>query len=148
MGVLQTWTSGRSVKAEDRRAEIDRVVLRRHERQETYESILDALGNWAWSSAAPTSGYDVVEEFSKPFNLAAIRIRLYGSPATIAAIDDIQVGFALLNRAHDDAAVEAASTAVCQGVDRFVIAAREDVGPRDEDALEDVPFRQGGGPPA
>lgn len=145
---LQTWASGRSLKAEDRRAEIDRAILRRHERQLTYEKILDAITDWSWSSLSPAADYDVVEDFSKPFNLAAMRIRLYGSPATIAAVDDIQSGFALLNDAQDDPALHAAHTAIWKGIDRLVIAAREDVGPLKSDALRKVTFRPGAGVPA
>ncbi|WP_426566802.1 hypothetical protein ACPPVT_09825 [Angustibacter sp. McL0619] len=145
---LEAITSRRSLRAENRRAEIDRAVLRRRERQATYEAVLDAVSNWAWDSTTAASDYDVVERFSKPFNLAAIRIRLYGSDATIAATDDIQRGFAMLNRAEDSAAATAASSAIWQGVDRFVDAAREDVGPRADDELRKVDFQRGAGPRA
>jgi hypothetical protein len=145
---LQTWVSRQSLKAEDRRADIDRAIQRRHERQETYEKILDSLTDWSWSAVSPSADYDVVEDFSKPFNLAAMRIRLYGSPATIAAVDAIQTGFALLNDAGDDSAVHVATTAIWDGIDRLVIAAREDVGPRESDGLRDVSFRPGAGVPA
>jgi hypothetical protein len=92
--------------------------------------------------------YDVVREFTIPFVRAANRVRVYGSPASIAAMDEIQEGFAMLNRAKGEADREAAEKAIRIGHDHFVMAAREDVGPRKEDHLKDVSFRKGGGPPA
>ena len=88
-----------------------------------------------------------MREFTIPFVRVANRVRVYGSPASIAAMDEIQEGFAMLNRAKGEAEREAAEKAIRIGQDHFVIAAREDVGPRKEDHLKDVRFRQGGGPP-
>jgi hypothetical protein len=75
-------------------------------------------------------------------------LRVYGSPASIAAMDEIQEGFAMSNKAKGDSEREAAAKAISLGQEHFVIAARADVGPRPEDKLADVPFHQGAGPSA
>src|ERR1700730_7869177 len=53
-----------------------------------------------------------VREFTIPFVRAANRVRVYGSPASIAAMDEIQEGFAMLNRAKGEAEREAAGKAI------------------------------------
>src|SRR3989442_1734310 len=68
---------------------------------------------------------DVVREFTIPFVRTANRVGVYGSPASIAAMDEIQEGFAMLNRAKGEAEREAAEKAIRIGHDHFVIAARE-----------------------
>jgi hypothetical protein len=78
----------------------------------------------------------------------ANQLRVYGSPASIAAMDELQEAFSKLNRAESDSERAAADEAIRKGHDAFVIAARADVGPRDEDGLENVPFRPGAGPSA
>jgi hypothetical protein len=122
------------------------LISRRDERQETYQIVLDLLSDWGWRQG--TNDYDVVRDFSIPFVRAANRVRVYGSPGTIAAMDAIQDGLALSNRAQTENALDAASLAIRSGQDHFVIAARTDVGPRDEDGLVAVTFRAGAGPPA
>jgi len=54
--------------------------------------------DWGWESDKP--GYDVERGFSLPFVRESNRVRLYGSPASIAAIDDMQQELNLLNRAQ------------------------------------------------
>jgi hypothetical protein len=132
---------------ETNRKNLEYELKRRSERQETYQTAIDLLTDFGWRSTFDRK-YDVVREFTIPFVRAANRVRVYGSPASIAAMDEIQEGFAMLNRAKGEAEREAAEKAIRIGQDHFVIAAREDVGPRKEDHLKDVRFRQGGGPPA
>jgi hypothetical protein len=93
-------------------------------------------------------GYNIIRDFNVPFVRAANRVRVYGSPASIAAMDEIQEGFAKLNRAEGESEREAAHKAIRAGHDHLVIAARADVGPRNDDQLKDVPFGQGAGPSA
>jgi len=121
---------------------------RRGERQEAYLTVINLLTDWGWQTASPKRGYDVVREFSIPFVRAANAIRVCGSPASIAAIDEIQNGLAQLNKASSPAEVDAAGDAIASGHDHLVMAAREDVGPRKADRLKAVPFQQGGGPRA
>ena len=132
---------------ETNRKNLEYELKRRSERQETYQAAIDLLTDYGWRSTFDRK-YDVVREFTIPFVQVANKVRLYGSPASIAAMDEIQEGFAMLNRAKGAADREAAEKAIRIGHDHFVIAAREDVGPRKEDHLKDVPFRKGGGPPA
>ncbi len=127
----------------------DEVQLkRRSERQENYQTAIDLLTDLGWRSGDPKYVGAIEREFSVPFVRAANRIRVYGSPATIAAMDEIQQAFGMFNRAKGDSDRAAAGKAIQLGLDHLVIAAREDVGPRKEDGLKDVPFRQGAGPPA
>jgi hypothetical protein len=121
------------------------VMKRRGERQETYQKAIDLLTDFGWR-AGGDPGYDVVRDFTVPFVRAANRVRVYGSPASIAAMDEIQEGFARLNNAKNDSERAAAHEAIGIGHDHFVNAARADVGPRTDDDLKDVPFRQGAGP--
>ena len=133
---------------ETRRKSTEYQLKRRSERQETYQTALDLLGDWGWRSDGSDPSYDVVRDFTIPFVRTANRIRVYGSPASIAATDEIQEGFAMLNRAEGASELEAAYKAINIGYDHFVIAARADVGPRKDDDLKDVPFHQGAGPRA
>jgi len=88
--------------------------------------------DWGWESDKP--GYDVERGFSLPFVRESNRVRLYGSPASIAAIDDMQQELNLLNRAQrGDGDRTGAYKAIYAAYDKFVIAARKDVGPRDEE---------------
>ena len=132
---------------ETNRKNLEYELKRRSERQETYQTAIDLLTDFGWRSTFDRK-YDVMREFTISFVRAANKVRVYGSPASIAAMDEIQEGFAMLNRANGEAEREAAEKAIRIGHDHFVIAAREDVGPRKEDHLKDVRFRQGGGPPA
>jgi len=140
---MQALTSRRQVDAERDRHTADAVALRRSERQQAYASILDLLTDFGWDSAFPSKNYNVVESFTKPFLHAANRVRLYGSPAAIAAIYQIQQGLAAMNRG-DTAAWDLFN----KGAEAFTTAARGDVGPRPEDGLKDVDFSPGLGPPA
>jgi hypothetical protein len=100
--VMQARTSWRQVDAERARHTADAVAQRRNERREAYVSIADLVVDFGWDSDLPGKKYDVVESFNKPFLHAANRVRLYGSPAAIAAVDQIQQGLSAMNR--DDAA--------------------------------------------
>jgi hypothetical protein len=139
--------SAHTASVETRRRNWEYQVKRRGERQETYQTAIDLLTDWGWRSDTDPN-FDVVRDFTIPFVRAANRVRVYGSPASIAAMDAIQEGFAKLNRAGNESERAAADDAISAGHDSFVIAARADVGPRDEDGLEKVPFRPGAGPPA
>jgi hypothetical protein len=141
--LMQMLTNIRQTDAERDRHTADAKAQRRGERQAAYISIMDLLADFGWDSAFPTEGYNVVEAFNKPFLHAANRVRLYGSPAAIAAIDRIQEGLAAMNRTD-----AAAGALFDEGANAFTIAAREDVGPRQEDGLKDVNFQQGTGPAA
>jgi hypothetical protein len=132
---------------ETRRKKWEYQLKRRSERQDTYQTAIDLLTDWGWRGDGDP-GYDVVRDFSIPFVRSANRVRVYGSPASIAAMDEIQEGFARLNRAKGESARAAAEEAIRLGHDHFVIAARADVGPRQDDDLPDVPFRPGAGPSA
>jgi hypothetical protein len=89
----------------------------------------------------------VVNEFTIPFVRSANRVRVHGSPASVAAIDEVQKGFAMSNVAKNDREREAAEEAISTGLDHLVIAARKDVGPNlKDDELDDVSFRPGAGP--
>ena len=139
--------SAHTASVETRRRNWEYQVKRRGERHETYQTAIDLLTDWGWREDADPS-FDVVRDFTIPFVRAANRVRVYGSPTSIAAMDAIQEGFAKLNRAENESERAAAYEAISVGRDRFVIAARADVGPREEDGLENVPFRPGAGPPA
>jgi hypothetical protein len=139
----------RAANLETKRTILEYRLRRRSERQETYKVAIDLLTDWGWQGSIPN--YDVVREFNIPFVHAANHVRVYGSPASIAAMDEIQEGIALLNRANETKLAEAyaeAYKAIWEAHSHFVIAARADVGPRKEDELPEVPFRQGAGPRA
>jgi hypothetical protein len=144
--LIQARTSWRQMDAERDRHTADAVAQRRTDRQQAYLLALDLLTDFGWD--AGLKRYDVVESFNKPFLHAANRVRLYGSPAAIGAIAKIQDGFAALNDADGDSAVASAQELVSRGMDEFADAARDDVGPRPEDALKDVVYERGLGPPA
>jgi hypothetical protein len=141
--LMQMRTNIRQADAERDRHMADTQAQRRSERQAAYISVMDLLVDFGWDSAFPDEDYNVAESFNKPFLHAANQVRLYGSPATVAAIDQIQEGLAAMNR--DDPAAESLFR---RGGDAFTLAAREDVGPRSEDGLKDVNFQQGIGPSA
>jgi len=124
------------------------VLKRRGERLENYQTAIDLLTDFGWRSGDPKYDEAVEREFSIPFVRAANRVRIYGSPATIAAIDEIQNALRMRNIAKRDTERAAAGQAFDRGLDHLVMAAREDVGPKKEDELKEVPFRQGAGPRA
>jgi hypothetical protein len=149
--------STRVTAAEARREESRLAETRRAERRETYQTAIDLLTDYGWRSTSPSASvlpwprraqYDVIREFTIPFVRAANRIRLYCSEPSIAAIDQIQEGFALLNAANTNADFDNAYAQIHSGHDLLVRAAREDVGPRPEDRLRAAPHRVGAGPPA
>jgi len=124
------------------------LLKRRSERLENYQKAIDLLTDLGWRSDVPKYNEAIIQEFTIPFVRAANRLRVYGSPASVAAMDEIQDAFRMLNRAKGESERAAAKKALRLGHDHLVIAAREDVGPRKDDGLKDVPFREGAGPPA
>jgi hypothetical protein len=139
---LQTWASRWQVNEERLKAVEDRAIVRRQERQALYEQLLDVLTLWSIRQ----EGDD--DTFTKPFNNLQHRIRLYGSPASIAAVDAIEEALDVWGRRTDQQTTDAAWSRFWDAVDLFVIATRADVGPRPEDGLADVPFVKGLGPRA
>jgi len=123
-------------------------LKRRSERLENYQTAVDLLTELGWRIGDPKYNDAIVREFDIPFVRAANRLRIYCSPASVAAMDEIQNAFRMLNLAKGEAERAAAAKALHLGLDHLVIAAREDVGPRKEDGLKDVPFREGAGPSA
>ena len=71
---------------------------------------IDLLTDWGWQRSIPN--YDIVHEFNIPFVRAANHVRVYGSPASVAAMDEIQEGFALLNRAKGETKLAEAYEAI------------------------------------
>jgi hypothetical protein len=121
---------------------------RRNERRENYQTVINLLTDFEWRSGDHKYDEQVVELFTLPFVRAANRVRVYGSPACIAALDEIQGGFGKLNRAKGESERVAATRQIHAGLDHLVINAREDVGPRKEDKLREVHFEPGAGPSA
>ncbi len=142
--LVGAYASTHVAKLETLRKTQEYLQTRRSERQATYQAALDLMGDWGWRTG--DSSFDVVREFTIPFVRCANRVRVYGSPASIAAIDKIQSGFSKLNAVQSEAESEAAYAEIAIGHDDLVIAARADVGPRPEDELADVPFQKGAGP--
>jgi hypothetical protein len=136
-----------SADAETRRQRWAHFQTRRAERKDNYQTAIDLLTDWGWRYGHDKT-FDLVRDFTIPFVRAANRVRVYGSPASVAAMDEIQNGFHQLNHAHTQSEQEAAYAAIRTGHDHLVNAARADVGPRAEDELADVPFRPGAGPSA
>ncbi len=136
-----------SADAETRRQRWAHFQTRRAERKDNYQTAIDLMTDWGWRDGQDKT-FDVVRDFTIPFVRAANRVRVYGSPASVAAMDEIQIGFHHLNRARTQSEQESAYAAIRAGHDHLVSAARADVGPRAEDELADVPFRPGAGPPA
>jgi hypothetical protein len=121
-------------------------LRRRDSRLETYQKAIDLLTDFGWRSG--DKDYDVVHEFSIPFVRAANRVRVHGSPASVAAMDEVQLALAQMNRAKTGSEQEAANTAFKTGLDHLVEAARDDVGPKKEDGLAPAKFIPGAGPSA
>ena len=147
VAAVGAFTTTHVANVETSRKNLEYHLKRRSERQETYQTAIDLLTDRGWREASDRK-YDIIREFTIPFVRVANRVRVYGSPASIAAMDEIQEGFAMLNRAKEESEREAAEQAIRGGQDHFVMAAREDVGPRVEDELKDVPFHPGAGPSA
>jgi hypothetical protein len=124
-------------------ARLQNVELRRDERKHAYLAVMDLLVELGWRQDDPT--YDVVRDFNLPFLHATNLIRVHGSPEAVAAIDTIQRAFARRKVATTEADAAEADRLFAEGHDQLVIAARQDVGPRAEDNLPDVAFRQGAG---
>ena len=73
---------------ETSRKQLEYQLKRRSERQETYQTVIDLLSEFGWRVSFDKK-YDVLKDFNLPFLRAANRVRVYGSPATVAAIDEI-----------------------------------------------------------
>jgi hypothetical protein len=122
---------------------------RRNERKQTYAAAIDLLTDYGWRKQyEPGYSANIVQEFTIPFIHTANRVRLYCSPASIAAMDELQEAFASLNAARTDQKLKEAEVRVAHARDMFVNAARDDVGPRGQDRLATATFRLGAGPPA
>jgi hypothetical protein len=121
---------------------------RRDERKQTYAAAMDLLADYGWRIGEPDYAVNVVQEFTIPFLHAANRVRLYGSPASVAAMDELQEAFACVNAARTDREMGEARARVAHARDMFVNAARDDVGPTRQDKLTPAIFRPGAGPPA
>ncbi len=119
-------------------------LRRRDERLETYQKAIDLLTDFGWRSG--DKNYDIEQAFTIPFVRAANRVRVHGSPASVAAVDEIQGGFAKWNEAKTDSEHNASWNAIQVGLDHLVDAARDDVGPKPEDGLPEVPHSKGAGP--
>lgn len=145
---LQAGAGRHAVDAERARQHETDAAARRRERQKAYQRMLDVLMDWSWNAGYAGRDYDVVEQFNKPFLAAANRVRMYGSPRSVAAVDAIQEAIAQLNHAEGDAAETAARETLLSSFDGLFDAARADVGPRPEDGLEPVTFQRGAGPRA
>jgi hypothetical protein len=144
---VTTFATFHVANVETERKKVEYQLKRRSERQETYQRAIDLLTDRGWRTISDRK-YDVAREFTIPFVQAVNRVRVYGRPASVAAMDEIQDGFAMLNRAKGENERDAAEKAISIGHDHLVIAARADVGPRKEDDLMYVPFRRGAGPSA
>jgi uncharacterized protein with von Willebrand factor type A (vWA) domain len=130
---------------ENQQKSIEYVLKRRHERQEAYQAAIDLLNDFHWRIAYDPH-FDVVRDFNLPFLHASGRMRVYGSPESIAAVDEVMEALTKLNEGKDKKEREAANAALIRGEDHLTAAARADVGPRQEDGLRDVPFQRGAGP--
>jgi hypothetical protein len=119
-------------------------LRRRDNRLETYQKAIDLLTDFAFRSN--DKDYDVEHEFSIPFVRAANRVRVHGSPASVAAMDEVQRALAKMNHAKSESEQNATITAFNVGLDDLIIATRDDVGPKKEDGLWVVPFMPGAGP--
>jgi hypothetical protein len=136
--------------AETRRRQLEHQLERRRERKEAYLKAIDLVTDWQWREQYDPD-FDILKDFTILFVRSATRIRLYGSPVSIAAVDEIQEGLHKLNEANEkqnEGAGTAAYKAIGIALDHLVIAARADVGSQDDDKVPNVPFRQGGGPRA
>jgi hypothetical protein len=106
------------------------------------------LNDFSWDLETGDPDYDVVKAFSKPFVRVASRIRIYGSPESVAAVDEIQRGLHLSNVSSDEQSSTDAWTTIFAGFDLLFEAARNDVGPKPDDELREVAYQHGGGPRA
>jgi hypothetical protein len=128
----------------DRQNTWQEELRRRDSRLETYQKAIDLLTDYQWRS--DEKNIDVVHEFSIPFVRAANRVRVHGSPASVAAMDEVQLALAKINHAKTDSEKDAADIAYKAGLDHLVDAARDDVGPKKEDGLPPAKFMPGAGP--
>ena len=147
VAAITTFTSIYVARSEIAQRNEELLVKRRGDRLASYQKAIDLLTDWEWRRGDRKYDKAVVREFTLPFVHAANQMRVYGSPATIAAMDEIQIAFGALGRTSVEAERVAAEKAIHVGLDHLVIAAREDVGPQKEDHLrDDVSFHQGAGP--
>jgi hypothetical protein len=145
---ITTFATFQVTKMELAEKQYELALQRRNERRENYQTVINLLTDFEWRSGDHKYDEQVVELFTLPFVRAANRVRVYGSPACIAALDEIQGGFGKLNRAKGESERVAATRQIHAGLDHLVINAREDVGPRKEDKLREVHFEPGAGPSA
>jgi hypothetical protein len=143
---LQAGTSRRQMSLEAHSKAHQEAEERRGERRKVYEAAADLLGDFGWDREVDAVGYDVVNTFTKPFIGIASRIRIYGSPESVAAIDEIQRGLTLLNASSDQPSSSGAWSTINHGIDLLFEAARNDVGPKPDDELHDVAYQHGAGP--
>ena len=123
----------------------EHLIKRRDERKAAYIQAINLVTDWQWRRASNDPNAD--RDFTIPFVRSATAVRIYGSPASINAVDRIQSGLKQLNNAQDRRPLDAAYTEINAGLDELVDVARSDVGPRlDKDNLPDVSFRRGAGP--
>lgn len=83
-------------------------LQRRSERLENYQTAINLLTDWGWRRSERKYDEAIVREFTIPFVRAANRVPVYGSPGSIAAMDEIQNGFRMLNRAKGESEQAAA----------------------------------------
>src|SRR5215470_8274394 len=88
--------SGTTAAVETLRRRWEYRMKRRGERQETYQRAIDLLAEWGWRQEYDPD-FDVIRDFTVPFVKAANGIRVYGSPARVAAMDEIQEALDILN---------------------------------------------------
>ena len=125
--------------------QVEHLIKRRDERKAAYIQAINLVTDWQWRRASNDPNAD--RDFTIPFVRSGTAVRLYGSPASINAVDRIQSGLKQLNNAQDRRSLDAAYTEINAGLDELVDVARSDVGPRlDKDNLPDVSFRRGAGP--
>lgn len=129
----------------DRQNTWEAELRRRDSRLETYQKAIDLLTDFGWRIRGDKP-YDIENEFTIPFVRAANRVRVHGSPASVAAMDEVQRALDKMNHAKTESERNAAEIAFNVGLDDLVIAARDDVGPKKEDGLPVVPFIPGAGP--
>jgi len=131
-----------AISAHESKWEVE--LRRRDNRLETYQRAIDLLTDFDWRY--DDKDYDVKHEFTIPFVRAANEVRVHGSPASVAAMDEIQQGFAKLNDAKTENERNAFINMIDTGLDHLIDAARDDVGPKPDDGLPAVHYTPGAGP--
>jgi hypothetical protein len=119
-------------------------IKRRDERKAAYMQTINLVTDWQWRRGYNDPNAD--RDFTIPLVRSATAVRLFGSPASINAVDRIQSGLGQLNNAKDHRSLDAANTEINAGLNELVDVARSEVGPLPEDKLPDVQFQRGAGP--